>query len=120
MAATRGSRSLPLLVLASVLAAAWVCTPAFVPAARGASSEALPSASGPAAAAAGLAVPLLASQPALAADSPPGWPYVLVFLGARGGEIHNVRARMSEVDRPPPAKQIARFRFSRGRRGLDF
>mmetsp|Transcript_20291 Transcript_20291/g.53239 ORF Transcript_20291/g.53239 Transcript_20291/m.53239 type:complete len:99 (+) Transcript_20291:89-385(+) len=82
MAATRGTRSLALLALASVLAAAWVCAPAFVPAARGAASEALPSAPGAAAtAAAGLAVPLLSSQPAFAADSPPGWPYVIVFIG---------------------------------------
>jgi len=36
---------------------------------------------GAAAAAAGLALPALTSQPALAADSPPGWPYVVVFLG---------------------------------------
>mmetsp|Transcript_122951 Transcript_122951/g.333905 ORF Transcript_122951/g.333905 Transcript_122951/m.333905 type:complete len:97 (+) Transcript_122951:113-403(+) len=69
------------LALAALLGAAWLgCVAAFVPAARGVAKVAA-APPGAAAAAAGLALPALTSQPALAADSPPGWPYVVVFLG---------------------------------------
>ena len=72
----RGASPVLAATLLALAAACWVSA-AFVPAAGSAAKVAQPPAG--AAIVAGAAAPLLASQPAFAADSPPGWPYALVF-----------------------------------------
>eukprot|EP00929_Paragymnodinium_shiwhaense_P083838 TRINITY_DN44797_c0_g3_i1.p2 TRINITY_DN44797_c0_g3~~TRINITY_DN44797_c0_g3_i1.p2 ORF type:complete len:103 (+),score=29.99 TRINITY_DN44797_c0_g3_i1:87-395(+) len=72
-----------LCAVAAVLAASWFCNgclESFVQPARGAAAAGETTHLGiSGAAAAGVAAPLLLSQPAFAADSPPGWPFLLAF-----------------------------------------
>mmetsp|Transcript_48782 Transcript_48782/g.106039 ORF Transcript_48782/g.106039 Transcript_48782/m.106039 type:complete len:94 (-) Transcript_48782:128-409(-) len=76
MASGRSPRVLSAAFLvAAMLATAWLLSPAFVPPAAPRTTET------GMAVAAGLAAPVLLSQPALADQpSPPGLPYVAVFL----------------------------------------